>query len=153
MGNGGYRVWMTSRTGSAWRIWGIWRKLAEMRPDLREAGWLSLVRRDLCGGCHTCWGDRVRLKSQDKKTVPLSPNVEKPLNSKVIKSFLPEKKESKVFFVFRDSDVLTLWTFDVRFTHSHIMAMVQRESERKKEREREKDWEWYRQSVQWKLTD
>ena len=29
-----------------------------------------------------------------------------------------------MFFVFRDSYVLSLWTFDVRFTHSHIIAMV-----------------------------
>ena len=29
-----------------------------------------------------------------------------------------------MFFVFQDSYVLSLWTFDVRFTHSHIIAMV-----------------------------
>ena len=56
--------------------------------------------------------------------MPLSPYVEKPLNSKVIKSFVPELRIRYVFFVFRDSYVLSLWTFDVRFTHSHIMAMV-----------------------------
>ena len=29
-----------------------------------------------------------------------------------------------MFFEFRDSYVLSLWTFNVRFTHSHIMAIV-----------------------------
>ena len=56
--------------------------------------------------------------------MPLSPYVEEPLNSKVIKSFVPEQKSRYVFFEFRDFYVLSLWTFDVRFTHSHIMAMV-----------------------------
>ena len=64
-------------------------------------------------------------KSQNKKNVYLSPYVEEPLNSKVIKSFVPELRSRYVFFEFRDSYVLSLWTFDVRFTHSHLMAMVQ----------------------------
>ena len=58
----------------------------------------------------------------------LSPYVEEPLNSKVIKSFVPELRSRYVFFELRDSDVLSLWTFDVRFTHRHIMAMVQSSS-------------------------
>ena len=66
-----------------------------------------------------------RWKSQDRKIVPLSPYVEEPLNSKVIKSFVPEQRSRYVFFKFQDSYVLSLWTFDVRFTHSHIMAMEQ----------------------------
>ena len=56
--------------------------------------------------------------------MPLSPYVEEPLNSKVIKSFVPEQRSGYMFFEFRDSYFLSLWTFDVRFTHSHIMAMV-----------------------------
>ena len=68
------------------------------------------------------WGGRW--KSQNRKIVPLSPCVEEPLTSKVIKSFVPEQRGRYVFFEFRDSYVLSLWTFDVRFTHSHIMAMV-----------------------------
>ena len=89
---------------------------------LRRRLWFSLARGDLCGGCHMCWGSRW--KSQNRKIVPLSPYVEEPLNSKVIKSFVPEQRSRQVFFVFRDSYVLSLWTFYVRFTHSHIMAMV-----------------------------
>ena len=35
------------------------------------------------------------------------------------------KKFCRVFLVFLDSYVLSLWTFDVRFTHRYIMAMLQ----------------------------
>ena len=52
----------------------------------------------------------------------LSLYVEKLLNSKAIKSFLPEQRSRYVFFEFRDFYVLSLWTFDVRFTHSHIIG-------------------------------
>ena len=38
-----------------------------------------------------------RWKSQNRKIVPLSPDVEKPFNSKVIKSFLPELRSRKCF--------------------------------------------------------
>ena len=58
------------------------------------------------------------------ETLYLSPYVET-FNSKVIKGFVPELRSRYMFFKFRDSYVLSLWTFDVHFTHSHIMAMVQ----------------------------
>ena len=45
------------------------------------------------------WGGG-RWKSQDRKIVPLSPYVEKPLNSKVIKSFVPELRSRKCFSCF-----------------------------------------------------
>ena len=93
----------------------------EMRPASGEDGWFLLARGDLCGGCHTCWG-WGQIKSQN--SLCLSPYVEEPLKSKVIKGFVPEQRSRYVFFEFRDSYVLSLWTFDVRFTHSHIMAMV-----------------------------
>ena len=118
----GYRVRVTSRTGSARRIWGIWRKLVELRPAPGEDGWLSLARRGLGLVSHEMGGSRW--KSQSRKIVPLSPYVEEPLNSKVIKSFVPEQRSRYVFFEFRDSCLLSLWTFDLRFTYSHIMAMV-----------------------------
>ena len=40
-------------------------------------------------------------------------------NSKVIKGFVPELRSRKVFFVFRDSYVLSLWTF-MSISHIHI---------------------------------
>ena len=65
-----------------------------------------------------------RWKSQNRKNVYHSPYVDEPFNSKVIKSFGPDLRSRKCFFVFRNSYVLSLWTFDVRFTHSHILSMV-----------------------------
>ena len=92
-----------------------------MRPASGEDGWFSLARGDLCGG----GADK---KSQNRKIVPLSPYVEEPLNSKIIKSFVPEQRSRQVFFVFRDSYVLSLWRFDVHFPYSCI-------------------WLWYRSSL------
>ena len=43
---------------------------------------------------HVVWG---RWKSQHRKIVCLSPYVEKPFNSKVIKSFVPELRSRKCF--------------------------------------------------------
>ena len=60
------------------------------------------------------------LRADDVKAVSIEglhlspPYVEKPFNSKVIKSFVPELRSRQVFFVFRDSYVLcylcALWT-------------------------------------------
>ena len=127
----GHRLRMTSRTGSARRILGIWRKLGKLRLDTKRDGWLSLARRDLCSGCHTRWrwGGADEKAGIETLCLSLSPYVEKSLNSKVIKSFVPELRCRYVFFAFRDSYVLSLWTFDVGFTHSHIMAMVQQDDQ------------------------
>ena len=65
----GYTVQVTSRTGSARRIWGDFEKVrelkldtgrVEMRPASGEDDWFSLARGDLCGGCHTCWGGGMK---------------------------------------------------------------------------------------------
>ena len=95
----------------------------EMKLALGEDGWFSLARGDLCGGCNTCCGGG-KWKRQNRMIVLHSLYVEEPLNSKVIKSFVPEQRSRQVFFVFQDSYVLSLWTFDVRFIRSHIMAMI-----------------------------
>ena len=70
-----------------------------------------------CGGCHTCWGRRW--KSQNRKNVYLSPYVEEPLNSKVIKSFVPELRSPKCFSCFGIPMfyVYMLWTFYVHFAY------------------------------------
>ena len=117
---------MTSRTGSARRIWGIWRKWVEMRPASGEDGWFSLARGDLCGGCHTCWGGADE-KSQNRKIVSLSPYVEEPLNSKVINFRTWTKKSLRVFRISR-SCVLCIYVMDVPCTFCIFMymAMVQR---------------------------
>ena len=84
-GKRGYRVRMTSRTGIARRILGIWRKLVELRG-------LGQVSHEMGGG--------GRWKGRNRKIVPLSPYVEKPLNSKVIKSFVPEQRSRKCLSCF-----------------------------------------------------
>ena len=92
---------------------------SELSPASEEDGWLSLARRGLVSGAHVVWG---RWKIQ----VYLSPYVEKPLNSKVIKSFVPELRSRKCFscFVIPMFYEYMLWTFYVHFTYP-CMAMVQ----------------------------
>ena len=70
------------------------------------------VARDGVGG---------RWKSQDRKIVPLSPYVEKPLNSKVIKSFVPELRSRYVFFKFRDSYFLCIYIYI--YIYEHYMSI------------------------------
>ena len=103
---------------------GRFKKVSELRWDLtrgKTVGFCLLQETFEAGATHVASG-WVRWKSQNRKIVP--PYVEEPLNSKVIKSFLPEQRSRYVFFGFRDSYVLSLWTFDVRFTHSHVMSRV-----------------------------
>ena len=70
----------------------------EMRPASGEDGWLLLACGCLGLLSHEMGGGRW--KSQHRKIVPLSPYVEEPLNSKVIKSFIPELKSHKCFLYF-----------------------------------------------------
>ena len=107
----------------AQRIWGDLKKVSSWVSGSEEDGWFSLARRSqasgLVSGVHIVWG---RWKSQHRKNVYLSPYVEKPLNSKVIKSFVPEQKSRKCFSCFGIPMfyVFMLWTFYVRFTYSCI---------------------------------
>ena len=92
----------------------------EVRPASGEDGWFSFACGDLCGGCHTCW-EEGRWKSQNRKVVPLSPYVKEPLNSKVIKGFVPEQRSRQVFFVFRDSYVLCyIYIYEHYMSISHM---------------------------------
>ena len=70
-------------------------------------------------GRHTRWGSRW--KSQNRKNVYLSPYVKEPLNSKVIKSFIPELRSSKCFSCFEIPIfyVYMLWTFYVHFVYPY----------------------------------
>ena len=56
-------------------------------------------------GRRTCWGEGADGKVSIERWY-LSTYVEKPLNSKVIKSFVPELRSRKCFFVFRDSYII-----------------------------------------------
>ena len=99
-------------------FWGFWKgQLVESSPGSGEDGWPVAF---VAGATRV--GGRGRWKSQDRKNVYLSPYVEEPLNSKVIKSFVPELRSRKCFSCFEIPMfyVYMLWTFHVRFTHSRI---------------------------------
>ena len=118
-------MWMTSCTGSARKILG----------DLKKSvSWVDfcLGRRRLAFACSptqasglvasaTRVGGGGKWKGQNRKNVYLSPYVEKPLNSKVIKSFGPELRSRKWFSCFEITMfyVYMLWTFYVLFTYPY----------------------------------
>ena len=99
----GQWMWMTSCTGSARGGFGGILKsqwVESCRPN--KKGDFRLLAEALCRVRTWWWAD-------GKVTIErwyLSPYVEKPLNSKVIKSFVPELRSRQVFFVFRDSYVI-----------------------------------------------
>ena len=114
---------MTSNTGSARRIWEILKKVCWVETCLgrrrlafagsqRQASASQrkpTVAQDVGGG---------RWKSQNRKNVYLSPDVEELLNSKVIKSFVPELRSRKCFLCFEILCsmyiyIRRLWTFCV----------------------------------------
>ena len=72
-------------------------------------------------GRRTRWGGG-RWKSQNRKNVYLFPYVEEPLNSKVIKSFVPELRSRKCFSCFEIPmfSVYMLWTFYIRFAYPYL---------------------------------
>ena len=117
---------MTSHTGSMWRILEI----------LKKVSWVEfcLGRRQLAFACSLKSGQWPlwqvphvlgwsRWKSQNRKNVYLSPYVEELLNSKVIKSFVPELRSvfCKCFLCFKIPmfHVYMLWTFYVHFTYPY----------------------------------
>ena len=80
------------------RILGILKKSVELSLAVRRRRVTFTCSPRLFGGCHTCGGGG-RWKRQNRKNVYLSPYVEEPLNSKVIKSFVPELRNRKCFCV------------------------------------------------------
>ena len=98
----------------------IWKsQWVELSSASGEDGWLSHTRWSQARGLgevRTCWG-RGRWKSQNRKYVYLSPYVEEPLNSKVIKSVVPELRSRKCFSCFEIPIfyVYILWTLYVHF--------------------------------------
>ena len=118
-GKRGYRVRVTSRTGSARRIL---KKSVELSPASEEDG--SLARRSqangLCGRCHTCWGGGGRWKSRNRKNVYLTPYVKEPLNSKVIKSFVPEQRSRKCFSCF---EIPMFYVYIYIYIYEHFMSI------------------------------
>ena len=79
-------------------FWEILKKLGSWDETCLGGRRFSLARGDLFAGCHTCWVGGW--KSQNRKIVPLSPYVEEPLNSKVIKVLYLNKKVVTCFSCF-----------------------------------------------------
>ena len=106
-----------SCTGSALRIWGI----------LKKVSWVEscLGRRRMTFACNGCARDRGRWKSQNRKNVYPSPYAEEPLNSKVIKSFVPNLRSRKCFSCFEIPRFYEhmLWKIYVHFPYL-CLAMV-----------------------------
>ena len=114
---------MTSRTGSARRILGILKKVSRVENwTPNEKGWLSLARGGFGKVLHEIGGGG-RWQSQNRKNVYLSPYVEEPLNSKVIKSFVPEQRSPKCFSCF-EIPMFYLYGHSMYVSHSHIGVMV-----------------------------
>ena len=106
---------MTSCTGSVHRGFGVFEKSqgVEFLPPKKKVDFRSSPRP--CGGCRTWWGSRW--KSQHRKIVYLSPYVEKPFDSKVIKSFVPELRSRKCFCV---SGFLCVLCNSMSISHIHV---------------------------------
>ena len=84
-----------------------------------EKGRLSLTRGGLGQVSHEMGGGG-RWKSQNRKNMYLSPCVEEPLNSKVIKSFVPELRSRKCFSCF---EIPMLYIYIYIYIFEHYMSI------------------------------
>ena len=121
-GKWGKRVWVTSRTGSARRIWGILKKsVSWVLPREKTVGFSLLAEARPVA----LWRVPHVLGSDGKVIIERLcislPYVGEPLNSKVIKGFVPELRSRYVFFVFRDSYVLCIYVMNILCTFHIFM--------------------------------
>ena len=104
------------------RILGIWEKSVSWVPASEEEGWFSELgeARRFCALRAPCvgWVESWQCKSsQHRKIVYLSPSCRKTFKlKKVNKSFVPELRSCKCFFVFRDSYVIYIWVMNILCT-------------------------------------
>ena len=117
---------MTSCTGSSrGGFWGFWKSqlVENLTPNWKgRLSGLAEARRICALRAPPVMGGRW--KSQNRKNVYLSPYVEEPLNSKVIKSFVPELRSRYVFFVFRDSYVICKYVMNILCTFHISVSWV-----------------------------
>ena len=120
MGNGATECWWRHTPEAHGGFGGFWkRQLVELSSWLR--------RRQLAFTCllkpGQSWGGRW--KSQNRKNVYLSPYVEEPLNSKVIKCFIPELRSCKCFRILRFlCSMYICYEHFMYISHICIMGMV-----------------------------
>ena len=104
----------------------FWRKLLELSSASGEDSRLSLPHGGLGQVSHELGGGRW--KSQNRKNVYVSPYVEEPLNSKVIKSFVPELRSRKcfscfeipMFYVYIYTNIMNVLRTGMNISISHI---------------------------------
>ena len=115
MGNGASKCEWRHAPEVRGGFWEFWRKLGELKTRHRTRRVDFRLLAEALGRCRTRWGGRW-------KNVYLSSNVKEPLNSKVIKSFVPEWRSRKCFSCFEMPIfyVIYIWTLYVHFKHSHI---------------------------------
>ena len=119
MGNGATECGWNHAPEARGGFWEIWKsQWVELSPDSGEDG---CSRRPWAGVTRDKGADRW--KSQNRRNVYLSPYVEEPLNSKVIKSFVPGLRSRKCFscfeipmfyvyiYIYIYIYIRTLWTF------------------------------------------
>ena len=107
-------TWVTSRTGSM--DWDLKSQLSWVLSRRKKVDFRSLAEA-LWQVSHVAWGEG----KVSRERWYLSPYVENPFNSKVIKSFVPELRSRKCFSCFGISMfyVYMSWTFYVRFTYPY----------------------------------
>ena len=99
---------------------GFWKsQLVELSWVLPRKKTVGLRRSQASGLVTGAARDGGRWKSQNRKNVYLSPYVEEPLNSKIIKSFVPEFRSRKCFRVLRFLCFL-LYIYEHYMSISHI---------------------------------
>ena len=115
--------------GACAEDFGRFEKVRSCEPDTEREGSTFGDRRSKTNLRATgATRDGGRWKSQNRKNVYLSPYVEEPLNSKVIKSFVPELRSRKCFSCLGIPMfyVYMLWTFYVRFPYPDIWLWYRR---------------------------
>ena len=123
MGNGASKCEWRHAPEARGGFWGNLKKVScvETRHRTRRVDFRLLA--EALGRCRTRWGGG-RWKRQNRKIVPLSPYVEKPLNSKVIKRFVPELRSRKCFSCFEIPMFYVIYIYIYIYEHyisiSHI---------------------------------
>ena len=122
MGNGARECGWRHAPEARGTFWGFWKSWVLSREKMVGFRLLAEARPVALWRMPHVLREEGRWKSQNIKNVYLSPFVEEPLNSKVIKSFVPELRSRKCFSCFEIPMfyVYMLWTFSVRFAYPGI---------------------------------
>ena len=122
MGNGASKCEWRHALEAHGGFWDFWKcQLVELSWDLpREKMVDFCLLAEALGRCRMRWGGESRWKSQKWKNVYLSPYVEEPLNSKVIKSFVPKPRSRKCFSCFEIPMFSVIYIYEYYMSISHI---------------------------------